>query len=99
MIQAEFKTEPDKLAIKDLKQLFTEHFPSKTNVNKNGSEFFWTIEAETDISQHFWWRLIEFGRECNFERVTPEELLIWKFMTANTYKNLRNKLMKQKKPK
>ena len=75
MIQAEFKTEPDKLAIKDLIQLFTEHFPSKANVNKNGSEFFWTIEAETDISQQFWRRLIEFGKECNFESITAEELL------------------------
>ena len=41
---------------------------------------------------------IEIKKECNFENITAEELLVSKFMTAITDKKLRNKLMKEKKP-
>ena len=48
--------------------------------------------------EDFWRRLIEFEKECNFENITAEELLISKFMTAITDKKLRDKLMNEKKP-
>ena len=40
--------------------------------------------------------MIEIEKECNFESITAEGLLISKFMTAITDKKLRDKLMKKK---
>ena len=64
----------------------------------NRGEFFWTKQTKTETPEDFWRRLIEIEKECNFEIITAEELLISKFMTAITDKKLRAKLMKEKKP-
>ena len=98
MTRAEYKTDPDKIAIKDLIRLFNEYFLPKRNTYHNGGEFFWTKQTEAETPEDFWRRLIEIEKECNFESITAEELLISKFMTAITDKKLRDKLMKEKKP-
>ena len=98
MTRAEYKTEPDKIAIKELIRLFNEYFLPKRNTFHNWGEFFWTEQAESETPEDFWRRLIEIEKECNFENITAEELLISIFMTAITDKKLRDKLMKEKKP-
>ena len=98
MTRAEYKTEPDKIAINDLIPLFNEYFLPKRNTYNNSGEFFWTKQTEAETPEDFWRRLIEIGKDCNFESITAEELLISKFMTAITDKKLRDKLMKEKKP-
>ena len=60
-------------------------------------EFFWTKQAESETPEDFWRRLIEIEKECNFENIRAEVILISKFMTASTDKKLRDKLMKEKK--
>ena len=97
MTRAEYKTEPDKIAIKELFRLFNEYFLPKRNTYHNRGEFFWTKQTESETPEDFWRRLIEIEKECNFESITAEELLISKFMTAITDKKLRDKLMKEKK--
>ena len=96
MTRAEYKTEPDKIAIKELIRLFNEYFLPKRNTYHNREEFFWTKQTEAETPEDFWRRLIEIEKECNFESITAEELLISKFMTAITDKKLRDKLMKEK---
>ena len=98
MTRAEYKTDPDKIAIKDLIRLFNEYFLPKRNTYHNRGEFFWTKQTENETPEDFWRRLIEIEKECNFENITPEKLLISKFMTAITDRKLRDKLMKEKKP-
>ena len=58
---------------------------NKANRNRNTRRF------------DFWRRLIEIEKECAFEGITAEDLLISKFMTAITDTKLRVKLMKEKK--
>ena len=99
MTRAEYKTEPDKIKIKDLIRLFNEHFLPKRNTYHNRGEFFWTRQSETETPEDFWRRLIEIEKECAFEGITAEDLLISKFMTAITDTKLRDKLMKEKKLK
>ena len=97
MTRAENKTEPDKIAVKDLIRLFNEHFLPKRNTYHNRGEFFWTRQTESETPEDFWRRLIEIEKECAFEGITAEDLLISKFMTAITDTKLRDKLMKEKK--
>ena len=58
MTRAEYKTEPDKIAIKDLNQLFNEYFLPKRNTYHNRGEFFWTKQTESETADDFWRRLI-----------------------------------------
>ena len=97
LTRAEYKTEPDNIAVKDLIRLFNEYFLPKRNTYHNRGEFFWTKQTETETPEDFWRRLIEIEKECAFEGITAEDLLISKFMTAITDTKLRDKLMKEKK--
>ena len=97
MTRAEYKTEPDKIAVKDLIRLFNEYFLPKRNTYHNRGELFWTRQTESETPEDFWRRLIEIEKECAFEGITAEDLLISKIMTAITDTKLRDKLMKEKK--
>ena len=97
MTRAEYKTEPDRIAVKDLIRLFNEYFLPKRNTYHNRGEFFWTKQTQSETPEDFWRRLIEIEKECAFEGITAEDLLISKFMTAITDTKLRDKLMKEKK--
>ena len=78
-------------------RLFNEYFLPKRNIYHNRGEFFWTIQAESEIPEVFWRRLIEIEKECVFEGITTEDLLISKFITRTTDTKLRDKLLKEKK--
>ena len=94
--RAEYKTEPDSIKIKDLIRLFTEYYLPKRNTYHNRRDFFWAKQTEEETPEEFWRRLIEIEKECNFNTISAEELLISKYMTAFTDKKLRNKMMKEK---
>ena len=96
MTRAEYKTEPDTIAVKDLIRLFNEYFLPKRNTYHNRGEFFWKKQTESETPEDFWRRLIEIEKECAFERITAEDMLISKFMTAITDTKLRDELMKEK---
>ena len=48
MTRAEYKTEPDKIAVKDLIRLFNESFLPKQNTYHDRGEFFWTRQTESE---------------------------------------------------
>ena len=50
MTRAEYKTDPDKIAIKDSQRLFNEYSLPKWNVYRNRKEFFWTQQTKTETS-------------------------------------------------
>ena len=76
MTRAEYKTEPDRIVVKDLIRLFNEYFLPKRNTYHNRGEFFWTKQTESETPEDFWRRLIEMEKECAFEGITAEDLLI-----------------------
>ena len=91
MTRAEYKTEPDKIAIEVLLKFF----------NKNQRETYITT-AENSFGQNrtkskhlknFWRRLIEIEKECALEGITAADLLVSKFMTAITDTKLADKLL------
>ena len=88
--------EPDSIAVKDPIRILNEYFLPKRNSYHNRGEFFWTKQTETETPEDFWRRLIETEKECTFEGITAEDLLISKHMTAITDTKLRDKLMKKK---
>ena len=94
--RAEYKTEPDSIKVKDLIRVFPEFYMSKRNTYHNRGNFFWAKQTEDETPEEFWRRLIEIEKECNFNAISAEKLLISKYMTAITDKKLRDKIMKEK---
>ena len=94
--RAEYKMEPDSIKILDLIRLFTEFYMAKRNTYHNRGDFFWAEQTEDETPEEFWRRLIEIEKECNFNTISAEELLISKYMTTITDKKLRDKIMKEK---
>ena len=84
MTRSEYNTQSDKTAVKDYIRLFNCYFLPKRNTYHNRGEFFWTKQTEAETSEDFWRKLIEIVKECSFEGITAENLLISKFMTAIT---------------
>ena len=68
----------------------------KRNTYHSRGDFFWAKQTEEETPEEFWRRLIEIEKECNFNTISDEELLISKYMTAITDKKLRDKIMKEK---
>ena len=95
IIRAEYKTDPDSINIKDLIRLFLEYYLPNRNTYHNRRDF-WAKQTEEETPEEFWRRLIEIEKECNFNTITAEELLIFKNMTAITDKKLRDKLLQKK---
>ena len=84
--RAEKKTEPDSIKVKDLILLFTEFYMPKRNTYHNRGDFFWAKQTEEETPEEFWRQLIEIEKECNFNTISAEELLISKYITAITDK-------------
>ena len=68
----------------------------KRNTYHNRGDFFWAKQTEEETPEELWRRLIEIEKECNFNTISAEELLISKYMTAITDEKLRDKIMKEK---
>ena len=95
--RAEYKTEPDSIPIETLIKLYNHYYLPKRNIYHNRGDFFWFWAKQSDRKKNrknFWRRLIDIEKECNFEGMTSEELLISKYMNSITDKKLRDKLMK-----
>ena len=91
----EYKTVPDSIKIKDLTRSYTEYYLPKRNTYQNRGDFFWAKQPEEETPEDYWRRLIENEKECNFNTISAEELLISKYMTAKTDKKLRDNIMKE----
>ena len=63
MTRAEYKTDPDKIAIGDLIRLFNENFLLKRNTYHNRGDFFWIKQTETETPEDFWRRLREIEKK------------------------------------
>ena len=57
--------------------------------------FFWANKTDDDPTEEHWRRLIEIKKECHFNTVSAEDILISKYMTAITYKKLRHNMMQE----
>ena len=84
--RAEHKREPDSIKIKDFIWLFTEYYLSKRNTHHNREDCFWAKQTAEETPLKLWRRLIEIEKECNFNTISAEELLIPKYKTAITDK-------------
>ena len=72
IFRAEYKTEPGCIKTKDLVRLSTEHYLPKRKTYHNRGDFLLAKQYEDETLEAFWRRLIEIGKECNFNSSSVE---------------------------
>ena len=80
--RAEYKTEPDRMKMKDLIRLFIEYCMPKRITYHNRGDFFWAKQTNRK------------KEECNFDTISTKELLISRCMTSITDKKEQVKKIK-----
>ena len=95
LTRAEYKIEPGSIKTKDLLRLYTEHYLPKRKTYHNRGDFLLAKQSEDETLEAFWRRLIEIGKECNFNTSSVEYLMMPKYMNAVIDKQLRGKMMKE----
>ena len=68
----------------------------KRNTYHSRGDFFWAKHTEDETPEKFWRQLIEIEKECSFDTISAEELLISKYLTAFTDKKIRDKISERK---
>ena len=95
--KGEFNTDPDTIEADRLLTLFKETYKPKRNTYHSRGDFFWAKQEESENPEEHWKKLIQIEKDCEFNGIKPEELLISKFITSITDRKLREKLTREKK--
>ena len=75
-------------------ELFKNRYMSDKNLQHNRTDFFELQPHENENPEQTWERLTEIERNCNFQTITAEELIIAKFRSIIKDKELKEKLKK-----
>ena len=63
----------------ELLKLFKKTFIPERNVFHSRAQFFNIQQEETETLDDYWKRLVEFEKKCEFNSITPEEIITSKF--------------------
>ena len=92
--KGEFNTDPDTINIEKIIQLFKDYYMPKRNTYHNRGDFFWAKEEENETPEDHWRKLGSLVKECEFKDIKQEDLLVSKFITSITDKELQEKLIR-----
>ena len=95
--KGEYNTDPDNIKADTLQVMFKEYYMPKRNTYHSRGDFFWAKQEKEETPKDHWNKLIKIEKNCEFEGIKPEEILISKFITSITEKKLRERLMREKK--
>ena len=87
--KGKFNTDPDTINTERLLQLFKDYYMPQRNTYHSRGDFFWTKQEENETPERQWRKLVSIEKNCEFEDIKQEDLLISKFITSITDKKLR----------
>ena len=80
--------------LQKLLKLFKKTFKPARNVFHSRAQFYNIKQEDNETLDEYWKRLADFGRKCEFNRITPEEKTTYKFAAIINDKKARNKFIK-----
>ena len=86
--KGEFNTDPDTINTEKLIQLFKDYYMPKRNTY-HSPDFFWAKQKENEAPEEHWRKIVSLEKNCEFEDIKQEVLLISKFITSIIDKKLR----------
>ena len=78
----------------ELLTLFKKTFLPARNVFHSRAQFFNMKQEENETLDEYWKRLVDIERKCDFNNVTPEEIITYKFAATIKDKRARDKFIK-----
>ena len=73
--------DPNKMNINQLYSLFRLHFIPERNKFHSRADFFGITREPIETAEDVWTRILQTEKNCEFDRVTPAELIASKFLS------------------
>ena len=80
--------------IQELLKVFKKTFMPARNVFHSRAQFFNVKQEDGETLDDYWERLVDIERKCEFNRITPEEIITYKFAATIKDKKARDKFIK-----
>ena len=74
--------DPNRIGINQLYSLFRLHFIPERNKFHSRADFFGITREKHETAEDIWTRILKVEKNCEFENVTPAELLALKFLSV-----------------
>ena len=74
--------DPNKMDINQLYSLFRLHFIPERNKFHSRADFFGITREKHETAEDVWTRILQVEKNCEFENVTPAELIASKFLSV-----------------
>ena len=78
----------------EMLKLFKKTFIPARNVFHSRAQFFNIQQDENETLDEYWKRLVDIERKCEFNSITPEEIITYKFAATINDKKARDKFIK-----
>ena len=78
----------------ELLKLFKKTFIPARNVFQSRAQFFNIQQEENETLDEYWKRLVDIERKCEFNSITPEEIITYKFAATIKDKKAQDKFIK-----
>ena len=79
--------------LQELLKLFKKTFIPARNVFHSRAQFFNIKQDDNETLDEYWKRLVDIERKCEFNRITPEEIITYKFAATINDKKARDKFI------
>ena len=82
------------ISLQELLKLFKKTFLPTRNVFHSRAQFFNIKQEDGETLDEYWKRLVDIGRKCEFNTITPEDIITYKFAATINDKKARDKFIK-----
>ena len=93
IMRGEWGRELKDVGLQELLKRFNKTFIPARNVFHSRSQFFNIKQDDNETLDEYWKRLVDIERKCEFSRITPEEIITYKFAATIKDKKARDKFI------
>ena len=93
-MRGQWGKELEDISLQELLRLFKKTFLPTRNVFHSRAQFFNIKQEDGETLDEYWKRLVDIERKCEFNTITPEDIITYKFAASINDKKARDKFIK-----
>ena len=94
-MRGQWGKELEDISLQELLRLFKKTFLPTRNVFHSRAHFFNIKQEDGETLDEYWKRLVDIERKCEFNTITPEDIITYKFAASINDKKARDKFNKR----
>ena len=94
IMRGQWAKELKDIDLPELLKLFKKTFIPAKNVFHSRAQFFNIQQEENETLDEYWKRLVDIERKCDYNSITPEEIITFKFAATIKDKKVQDKFIK-----